>query len=134
MERRNHVEAGLFPNGLLDHLFFFLWVGSWRTSHLFLSCFSSSLVPSSNGLCVGGGRTDCEFLQNVREEDLDHGMSLDSSETVTIHLNNTCFTATLVVLCLLMVLTRSPPRPLDKALLQQSVCTFRSIFYTTVTS
>lgn len=76
-------------------------------------------------------RRRLSFSSTGAKRTSDHGMPLDSSETVRIHVNNTCFTTTLVVLCLLTVLSRHLP-PLYKSLLEQSVLTFRSIFYTTV--
>ncbi len=95
-------------------------------------CFSASYSPFSSCLNMGGQiLRRLSFYSTGGKRTSDHGMPLDSSETVRIHVNNACFTTTLVVLCLLTVHSRNLP-PLYNALLQQSLCTFRSIFYTTV--
>lgn len=58
----------------------------------------------------------------------EHGMPSDSSETVRVFVNSTCFTATLaVVLRLLTVHSRNLPS-LYNALLQQSLCNLQIYF------
>lgn len=115
---------------------FLLWIRPRRTSPFFLSSLalpssaSSSLSPAVSTWMGWMDSEVAEFLQHGRT--YEHGMPSDSSETVRISVNSTCFTATLVVvLCLLTVHSRN--LPLSVMPRCGRVCvTFRSIFYTTV--
>lgn len=111
---------------------FLLWVRSSRTS---LPSFLLLLCPLPRPPFLQlspHGRTDSEVAEEPqhREERRghEHGMPSDSSETVRVFVNSTCFTATLaVVLCLLTVHSRNLPS-LYNALLQQSLCNLQIYF------
>lgn len=132
---RSQRDGGkAFPNLTPNH--FLLWIRSRQISLPLFSCSSScfstlsspfKLFQTRGGWLLG----QRSFSSTGGKRTSDHGMPLGSSKTLRIHMNNVCFTATLVILCLLTVLSRHLP-PLYNALLEQSLLTFRSIFYTTV--